>query len=151
MFKHPMKENLESCVTLDAFNHVVVNDILNFIYTGKLSKLSDMSEDLLAAADTYSIERLKSLCAAYLSENLSVETAPNIYRLADLYHVPDLKIKAKLFLESHFLEICKTVKPEDLITIYGPLVKGTSREKWIFDTKILFLALNIAGILLHNL
>lgn len=150
MFKHPMKENLGSCVTLDAFNHVVVNEILNFIYTGKLSKLSDISEDLLAAADTYSIERLKSICAAYLTENLSVETAPNTYRLADLYHVPDLKIKSKLFLESHLLEICKTVEPEDLITIYGPVVKGTSREKWIFDSKILFLVLNIAGMLLHK-
>ena len=34
-------------------------ELLKFIYTGKVEKLQNMADDLLAAADRYQLDRLK--------------------------------------------------------------------------------------------
>lgn len=98
MFKHPMLENQENSVAIADFKHDVVAEMLRFIYTGYAPKLPEICEDLLAAADKYGIERLKKMCGAYLCNNLSVKTAPSILKLADLYNMPELKMRSKQFL-----------------------------------------------------
>ena len=35
------------------------SEMLNFVYTGKVTNLADMADELLAAADKYALTRLK--------------------------------------------------------------------------------------------
>lgn len=115
MFKLPMKESQENIIAIDDFNNDVIAEMLRFIYTGDAPKLSEMSENLLAAADKYAIKRLKQMCVGYLCESLSVENASNILRLADLYNEPELKMTCEEFIKVHFHAVVNTLNPENLI------------------------------------
>lgn len=115
MFKLPTKESQENIIAIDDFNNDVIAEMLRFIYTGDAPKLSEMSENLLAAADKYAIERLKQMCVGYLCERLSVENASNILRLADLYNAPELKMRCEQFITVHYHAVGNTLQPENLI------------------------------------
>lgn len=133
MFKHPMLENQENIVAIDDFKHDVVAEMLRFIYTGYAPKLPEMSEDLLAAADKYAIERLKQMCGGYLSDNLSVRTAPGVLKLTDLYNMPKLKMRSIQFIEN--LLVCNTIKLEELLTT---LYEVAEKKKENFQFKQIF-------------
>lgn len=104
MFKLPMQENLENYVEINDFNQNVVVEMLRFMYTGILSEFAGSIEDLLAAADKYGIERLKTLCCAHLVKSLSAKTAVNYHRLGDLYDLPVLRTSCEQF--RHMLRKC---------------------------------------------
>ncbi|XP_054788503.1 BTB/POZ and MATH domain-containing protein 3-like isoform X2 [Prosopis cineraria] len=94
-------------------NEVVVEDIepfifkvmLLFIYTDELPDIYNavdsvalpmcthtaMMQHLLAAADRYNLDRLKSLCESKLCEDISTDTVATTLALAEQHHCPELK------------------------------------------------------------
>ncbi|KAL7741457.1 hypothetical protein ACLKA6_000780 [Drosophila palustris] len=100
MFTHSMKENTENCVDIGDFSADVIMELLRFIYTGESPNLKEMTADLIIAADKYELHRLKAMCASSLSDNLSIETAPIVLKMADLYNMEDLKSKAIRFYKN---------------------------------------------------
>lgn len=59
MFEHGMSEARNDRVQIDDIDPDVLKEMLRFMYTGVAPNLERMSDDLLAAADKYQLERLK--------------------------------------------------------------------------------------------
>jgi len=51
MFEHEMEERKHNRVAIMDVDHEVLREMLRFIYTGKVTNLEKMADDLLAAAD----------------------------------------------------------------------------------------------------
>ncbi|XP_037303429.1 speckle-type POZ protein-like [Manduca sexta] len=69
----------------------VLREVLTFIYSDKAPRVDEIPEKLLAAADYYQLNRLKSLCEEALHKRLTVENAIETLQLADLHSANTLK------------------------------------------------------------
>ncbi|KAJ8679107.1 hypothetical protein QAD02_014894 [Eretmocerus hayati] len=65
MFTHNMKENQQGLVKIEDVTSETMRELLRFIYVGKINNLENIAMDLCAAADKYSIEKLKSIYSGY--------------------------------------------------------------------------------------
>ncbi|CAF4952666.1 speckle-type POZ protein-like [Pieris napi] len=107
----------------------VLKEVLTFIYTDKAPRVDEIPEKLLAAADYYQLNRLKSLCEEALHKKLTVDNAIDTLQLADLHSAKALKELALEFIKDGQAKlITKTkgwaeVKSVDLIkTIYEHVI-----------------------------
>jgi speckle-type POZ protein len=78
MFDHPTKENLTHQIEVEDVEPDVFNEILCFIYTGKVSesKMEKMSFEIIRVADEYMLEQLKIKCEPHI-----IHTAKNCLEL----------------------------------------------------------------------
>ncbi len=88
MFEHPTKENLTHQVEIRDLEPAVFNEILRFIYTGRLSEstMGKMSAGILAAADKYLLEQLKIECETQLVHRMSAENCLELLLITDEHH-----------------------------------------------------------------
>lgn len=98
MFNNDMKEKNENQVELADVDAEVLEELLLFIYSGKIKNMAINVYGLLAVADKYAIEELKSMCKEYLCSNLNIDNVVNVLSLADLHNAVDLKKHAMNFL-----------------------------------------------------
>lgn len=82
--EHNTKESITNLIET-SWETEVLRDILTFLYTDKAPRLHDDPGKLLAAADFYQLDNLKSLCEKALQEQLTVENAIDTLQLAELY------------------------------------------------------------------
>ena len=73
MFHHPTKEMQSNQVEVKDIDPDVFQEVLRFIYTGKTEStaMNKMAPNLLAAADKYLLEDLKSRCETHLIRQMS--------------------------------------------------------------------------------
>jgi len=91
MFKADMKENTTGVVAIDNLDPRVVTSLLHFIYTGKTPFIDEFAKDLLAAANQYQLEQLKSICEEKLCQTLTSNNCLEFLLLAEVYSCPSLK------------------------------------------------------------
>ncbi|KAH9364555.1 hypothetical protein HPB48_017720 [Haemaphysalis longicornis] len=108
MFKHEMKENELDRVQITDCDFEVLNEVVDFIYTGRAPKLDEMAEEVLFAADKYDLGRLKAMCEDVLCSKLSVETAAKILVLADMHSADQLRASALRFIKAHAALVAAT-------------------------------------------
>lgn len=120
MFQHDTKENRENRIEIDDFSHEVVTEMIVYICTGVAPNLSEMAEELIGIADKYELERLKKLCEVHIAENISVENALTVLKLADLYRANTLRSISIAFIKNNLTGVLKT--PEWKATIGENLV-----------------------------
>ncbi|KAH0546401.1 BTB/POZ domain-containing protein At1g01640-like [Cotesia glomerata] len=92
MLTTDMKESKESCINLPELDSDTVNELLHFLYYGKLDKASDNSAillELVKVADMYLISDLKHVCDALLSRLL---TSKNVLSLLEISGTHNLLI-----------------------------------------------------------
>ncbi|XP_041969645.1 speckle-type POZ protein-like [Aricia agestis] len=94
-FQHNTTES-QTNIIHSSVDAEVLREILTFVYSDKAPKIYEFPEKLLAAADFYQLNRLKSLCEEALHQKLTVENAIETLTLADLHSATHLK---KLTLE----------------------------------------------------
>jgi speckle-type POZ protein len=75
MFDHPTKENLTNQIEVEDVEPDVFNEILRFIYTGKVSEstMENMAFEIFAVADKYLLDQLKMECETRIIHRMSVE------------------------------------------------------------------------------
>ena len=108
MFEHDMQERSNSKVEIDDVRPDVLRVMLAYIYTGRVSNISDVADDLLYASDKYQLDRLKILCEEQLSKNLKVENAARVIQLAHMHNASLLKKSTLQFISSHGAEVRAT-------------------------------------------
>ncbi|XP_006659952.1 BTB/POZ and MATH domain-containing protein 2-like [Oryza brachyantha] len=88
---------------------VVLKELLHFMYTDSLSLYTDgldrgdkteMIKNLLAAADRYAVDKLKTICEDSLCECLSVENVVSMFAMADQHSCFKLKDACAEFMAS---------------------------------------------------
>jgi speckle-type POZ protein len=96
----------DGLVRIDDMEAQVFRTLLCFVYTDFVPEMEKVEEDvalcqhLLAAADKYNMERMKSICEDRLCKYIGVDTVANILALAELHHCHGLKNACVSFLSS---------------------------------------------------
>ena len=109
MFKHEMAENVNNTVTITDINHQVFEEVLRYIYTGKISSLTDeIAAELLVAADKYVLDRLKIICEMFIGKNLTKENVTDMLIVADAHNSTLLKTQALEFISAHLKDVMNT-------------------------------------------
>ncbi|KAL6953837.1 hypothetical protein U1Q18_046967 [Sarracenia purpurea var. burkii] len=102
-----MRESVKNRIDVTDIRENVMEEMLRYIYTGKVENLDEMAYDLFEAADKYDLAELKAMCENVLCNNLSVDSAAKTLDLADLHHANELKSEA---IESDLLnEVCQAL------------------------------------------
>jgi speckle-type POZ protein len=100
MFKHPTKENSTNQVNIEDIEPEVFQELLRFIYTGRLSSatMESMVANLFIAADKYLLDELKNECENYLLRHMSPDYCLVLLLHGDLQNpTHPLNVAAKFF------------------------------------------------------
>jgi speckle-type POZ protein len=105
MFFHETLESEKSVIQISDIEFEVLQELIRFVYCGKVSNLETVALDLLAAADKYGFLDLKKICEEYLMENFQVDNSLEILIIADLHDCPKLKSDVVHFIGKNISKI----------------------------------------------
>ena len=108
MFESKMLENRENLIRIEDFRPEVIEELMTFIYSGKVKNLSKVAKELLSAADKYELPQLSQLCEQYLMSELSVVSAPEILVLSHMHKAVKLKAQTIDFIIANRKEVMKS-------------------------------------------
>lgn len=95
MFTTNLREFVQAECVVDHIEPHIFKLMLEFIYAGKIpDDLDNISMDLYRAAHYYRIVKLMDMCTENIHFRLSVSNAQEIYELATLYDMEDVKVDA---------------------------------------------------------
>ena len=112
MFQSNMKESQTNIVVIEDLKPSVVAEMLHYIHTGKVPKIDENAQGLLAAADRYQLEDLKRSCEENLISTLKDQNMFNILILSDVYSATKLRKKAIKFITENLSSTSSDWKKE---------------------------------------
>lgn len=108
-FQSNMTENLQVNIEIADMDGCDVEQMLEYLYVGKMRKCSvSVSMNLFVAGDKYKIKGLQNACSLYLREHMTKENAVKILNFADLHRDYCLKKSAFNFISRNAKEILST-------------------------------------------
>ena len=105
MFSHNMKEAEENKVTVEDIDGDTLEEMLIFMYSGKVKNLQEKAAELLAAAEKYQLMDLKQRCEESLSINLKVDNVLDVLVTAYLHDASNLQTLAMKFIGENAKEV----------------------------------------------
>ncbi|XP_068586190.1 kelch-like protein 32 isoform X2 [Cebidichthys violaceus] len=114
MFSLCMVESEADEVTLQGVTGVGLKHALDFAYTGQILLEPAVIQDVLSAGSHLQLLELLSLCSHYLIQELSSVNYLELYRVADLFHLPALEEAVVGFLVEHLSELSQSRQDEAL-------------------------------------
>ncbi|XP_035232025.1 speckle-type POZ protein B-like [Stegodyphus dumicola] len=109
MFKTEMTESRNSQVEIPDVDPDIMHQMLLFLYTGNVEKLSEETViQLYGVADKYDVSALKNVCLSFFKSSITVANVCKILQLADMHRVDDLYQSALEFFSDHLQEIYST-------------------------------------------
>jgi len=90
-FVHNMVEKATGKINIDGIESSTVEDMLKYIYGGKIDNLDEKATKLLAAADQYDLKYLKKRCEELLCKSLNISNCLEYLILADMHSTDILK------------------------------------------------------------
>ncbi|KAJ8895341.1 hypothetical protein PR048_000672 [Dryococelus australis] len=126
MFEHEKEEIKCNKVEITDVEHEVLQEMLRFIHTDKAPNLDKMSDDLLAAADKYALERLKEMWEEALSTKMFIESAADIPILADLHSADQLKAQTIDLINTHATDIMQMAGFDSMVQSHTQLIAEAS-------------------------
>ena len=121
MFQHDLKESQSRVVEVVDILPDVFEQVLQYLYTGKVKEMDKLAVDLLEAADKYQIDTLKKECGLSLAENLAVDNAAKVLVLAHLHSCSELFEEALDFMAGNAKAVCSRPDWMELIKKYPEL------------------------------
>uniref|UniRef100_A0A672HIG6 Kelch like family member 7 n=1 Tax=Salarias fasciatus TaxID=181472 RepID=A0A672HIG6_SALFA len=107
MFTTRMMESMSHEVELRSAEPEIIELLIEFIYTARISVNSSNVQSLLDAANQYQIEPVKKMCVEFLKGQIDATNCLGISALADCMDCPELKAAADDFFQLHFTEVYK--------------------------------------------
>lgn len=86
---------------------LVLDDVLEFVYTAEVTVSESNVADLLAAADFLQLSSLQSLCCQFLRAHLEPSSCVGIYLSAAARNCPELAQTARRFALEHFRHVAR--------------------------------------------
>ncbi|XP_056331919.1 kelch-like protein 32 isoform X2 [Danio aesculapii] len=118
MFSLCMVESEADEVTLQGVTSVGLKHALDFAYTGQIMLEPGVIQDVLSAGSHLQLLELLSLCSHYLIQELNSFNYLDLYRLADLFHLPALEEAVVGFVVDHLSELQRSRQEEVLLLPY---------------------------------
>ena len=107
MLSHDMAESQNNEVELKDLESDTADDLLTYIYTGKVNGLGEKAADLLDVADKYGLPGLKEMSEAALCANMNIGNTLDMLVLADHYNASTLRSVGLKFVGENVKEIVK--------------------------------------------
>ena len=106
MLDSDWKESREGVICLESVTDKIMEDILEFIYSGSVHVCSmERAEDLITAADYLFLPNLKDIAGRFLAQTLSMSNYSSIYDFAERYQCEELMTNIKKFIRSNLVAI----------------------------------------------
>ena len=123
-----MKEKKEGMIRLQETRKAVMEEVLEFVYTGQVDVTQHNAFDLLEMADFLVIPSLKAFSSKFISQTLSLSNCLGAYYSAERYHCPELQKEARDFASANFMSLTES---EDFLSLNIEQV-----EEWISSDEI---------------
>ncbi|KAJ1525826.1 hypothetical protein ONE63_009027 [Megalurothrips usitatus] len=91
MFEHDMAESKTSRVVIGDTGSDVLQQVLRYVYTGRVDHIRELGVELLAVSDRYALARLKALCEDELAASVRPDNCLDVLAMADLYGARQLR------------------------------------------------------------
>ena len=125
-----MKEKKEGVIRLEETSKAVMEEVLEYLYTGHIDIDENSANfDLIAAADYFVMPSLKALCGKSVLKTLALCNSVSIYYFALKYRCEELQKGAKDFILANFVAVAET---EDFLNLSSKQV-----EEWILSDEII--------------
>lgn len=106
MLKSNAKDKRDGSVKVTDLSYEVLQEMLSFMYCGKIEKLHhELVGGLLSAAKKYQINDLKDVCKKFLFNNLSTENAMQTFKFCKVFDMEDLQSYVNAFIKSNAKKI----------------------------------------------
>jgi len=143
MFTSKMKEHNMGSVEIKDMDPIVLENLLQYIYTCKAPDIDTLTRELFSAADQYQLEELKELSEVKLSSRIEVKNCIEFLLLGDLYQATILKAEALRFVSQNINKIniseCKKAlisNPTLLFEVMEMMIpKGNDRKEANLEKK----------------
>jgi len=107
LLQSDMKENREGIVRFEEISGAVMEDVLEFIYTGTVEVTQDNSKYLIAAANCLLIPGLKNLSGRFLERQISKSNCISTFYFAEMYQCDELMTNTRKFIHANFAHVAE--------------------------------------------
>ena len=128
LLQSDMKENREGIVRFEEISGAVMEDVLEFIYTGSVEVTEENSKDLIAAANYLLIPGLKKLCGRFLQRQMSKSNCISTFYFAEMYQCDELITNTRKFIHANFASVAEM---DEFLNLEAKEV-----ERWISSDEI---------------
>lgn len=108
MFESGMRESTSKELVIEDFTYDQIMSTLEVIYTGKCKITPENGVELLEVANFYKLEWMKCSCEKTLHDNIEIETAAQIFSIADRFDARQLRNACLEFIIKNHAEIMMT-------------------------------------------
>ena len=128
LLKSDMRENREGIVRFEEISRAVMEDVLEFIYTGSVEVTQENSKDLIAAANYLLIPGLKKLSGRFLEQQMSKSNCISTCYFAEMYQCDELITNTRKFIHANFTSVAQL---DEFLNLEAKEV-----ERWISSDEI---------------
>ena len=128
LLQSDMKENREGIVRFEEISGAVMEDVLEFIYTGSVEVNQENSKDLIAAANYLLVPGLKKLSARFLEREMSKSNCISTFYVAEMYQCDELITNTRKFIHANFASVAEM---DEFLNLEAKEV-----ERWISSDEI---------------
>ena len=128
-FNSDMKEKKEGVIRLEETSKAVMEEVLEYLYTGHVDINEQNAYDLMGAADYFLLSSLKALSCKVIKQTLILSNCLMAYFFAMKYQCKKLQKGAREFIESNYVAVSET---EDFLNLSSKQV-----EEWISSDEII--------------
>ena len=128
LLQSDMRENREGIVRFEEISGAVMEDVLEFIYTGSVEVTQENSKDLIAAANYLLILGLKNLSGRFLERQMSESNCISTFYFAEMYQCDELITNTRKFIHANFASLAEM---DEFLNLEAKEV-----ERWISSDEI---------------
>jgi len=123
-----MKENREGIVRFEEISGAVMEDVLEFMYTGSVEVTQENSKDLIAAANYLLIPGLKEHSGRFLERQMAISNCISSLYLSEMYECDELITNSREFIHTNFASVAEM---DEFLNLEAKEV-----ERWISSDEI---------------
>ena len=128
LLQSDMKENREGIVRFEEISGAVMEDVLEFIYTGSVEVTQENCKDLIAAANYLLIPGLKKLSGRFLEQQMTNSNCITTFYFAEMYQCDELITNTRKFIHENFASVAEM---DEFLNLEAKEV-----ERWISSDEI---------------
>ena len=107
LLQSDMKENREGIIRLEEISGSVMEDVLEFIYTGTVEVTQENAEELIAAGNYLIIPSLKTASGRFLEGEMSDKNCISTFYFAEKYDCDELITNSRRFIHKNIVSVAK--------------------------------------------
>ena len=128
LLQSDMKENREGIVRFEEISGAVMEEVLEFVYTGSIEVTQENCKDLIAAANYLLIPGLKKLSGRFFERQMAKSNCISTFYFAEMYECDELIANSRKFIHANFTSVAEM---DEFLNLEAKEV-----ERWISSDEI---------------